>query len=188
MVGFGDPKHVRSRLWYEPGQQSAGVEVLNKGIPNLPFNVDAFITEKAQQSMPHQSHTTTLGSGAEEHDPELPVLNRLDVFLRSAPCRLADRALVVFRRCQANLTGPIDLNLVAVVDSDAWLLGRPVNTGRTMSALREWETRTICLREAFSRHRVCKFVHIFGRSILAENSSDFEHNGHNVKLRPQSRT
>ena len=98
--------------------------------------------------MPHQSHTTSLGSCAKEYDPELPILDLLDVLLRSTPCRLADRALVVFRRCQADLTCSVDLNLVAVVDSNAWLLGWAVNTGRTMSAFLEPETRKI----AYARH------------------------------------
>lgn len=116
--------------------------------------------------MAHQSHPTSLGSCAKKYDPELPILDLLDVLLRSTPRRLTDRALVVFCRCQVDLTCSIDLNLVAVVNSNAWLLGRAVNTGRTMSAFLEPETRKICLREAFSCHRICEFVYILGGSIL----------------------
>lgn len=132
VVGLGDAKHVRPGLWYEP----ASYEREDPGrLLDVPFNLDTFATQEAQQSVPHQCDTTTLRGCAKEGYPELSIFDVLDILLDCAPRRLTDRAVVVFGGCEVDLAGHINVYLITIVDSNARLLGRTENSNQKMLAI-----------------------------------------------------
>jgi hypothetical protein len=78
----------------------------------LPSGLDVYCAQKPNQSVPHQSNTTTLWGTVEEGNFDIIVFERFDVFHGSLPCLVANRALEVFLAGNLSMTLAVDQDLI----------------------------------------------------------------------------